>query len=239
MKTRRRHRIRNASAGVALVLIGITLPLTITKGNRIYGGNVTLAILWTAIGVSAFIWLLATDLVVERSPVTWRGFHKGQGARREADPLRVALYAVREELGTCGTIINEARSSGSRKWWHPAHDPLPGQKWDEYHAELSQAPDALHNKMSRAYQKCNRLNHRIRGYITSYRQSQVLAIPMLPAGVFAFRDDDEAQLDDAIRLILDANFAITGYLKTGNVPKSAADQAAEQMIADAQAEDQR
>lgn len=58
--------MRNAAAAAALVLIGITVPLTITKGNRIYGGNYTLVALWAAVATAVLIWALATDVVAKR-----------------------------------------------------------------------------------------------------------------------------------------------------------------------------
>jgi hypothetical protein len=84
----RRHRVRNLAATAAVILVGVTLPLTITKGNKIYGGNTTLVALWVAVGVAAIIWLFATDFVVDRSPIAWRGFrgHRNQAAPSTVEP---------------------------------------------------------------------------------------------------------------------------------------------------------
>lgn len=70
----RRHRVRNLTGSFAFALALTVLSLTITKGTEIYGGNATLAVLWSAVGLSAFAWFLSTDLVARRFPVRWVGF---------------------------------------------------------------------------------------------------------------------------------------------------------------------
>lgn len=59
--TTRRHRIRNISLGLAAVLVGVTLPLSITKGNQVVGGNATLFGLWGAFAALMVVWVLSTD----------------------------------------------------------------------------------------------------------------------------------------------------------------------------------
>lgn len=63
MKPAHRHTVRNISFAVSLLLVGVTLPLSITKGNEISGGNATLVALWLLSGMAALVWVLATDTV--------------------------------------------------------------------------------------------------------------------------------------------------------------------------------
>src|SRR2546426_12734677 len=82
-------------------------------------------------------------------------------------------------------------------------------------------------KMSRAYQRCNRLNQKVRQYIGDYESTKVFPLPpTVPASVRDFREDDEKRLELAIHEIDDANTSISVYLETGEVWESPAERAA-------------
>ncbi len=124
-----------------------------------------------------------------------------------ADQLRVALMAVRSELGSCGTIISEALTR--KRWWMPDSDPLPAAQWDRHFAALSDPslPTDLHAAIEVAYQRCNRLNHRIGRYIAQHKQTQFL--PMVPASIYQLHEGDEEALREALATITKANGAIS------------------------------
>lgn len=65
-ETVRRHHIRNASLGLALLLVGLTAPLSLTKGNEVVGGNATLVALWVLTTCAAVTWLITTDFGLRR-----------------------------------------------------------------------------------------------------------------------------------------------------------------------------
>lgn len=107
----RRHRFRNASAAIALALCGITIPLTITKGNEISGGNTTLFALWAAVGVAALVWLLATDWFAHWIPLAWRSFPKHRQSAR--DMVRPETSAT--ESGDPSYVIGSQRDAAQRR----------------------------------------------------------------------------------------------------------------------------
>ena len=131
-----------------------------------------------------------------------------------AERRRVALVAVRSELATAATIITEAREKG--EWFNPTHDPLPADEWAKRMADLAdrELPTTLHERIERAYQRCNRLNQRIVGYRTDYRDQHPLAVLATTKTTYPVSEEDEAELRKAIRSINDANTAITTYLET-------------------------
>lgn len=137
------------------------------------------------------------------------------------DPLRVALVAVRSELAGCATRINEALSR--EKWWSPTGDPLPAAQWQAHFAVLADPvlPNALHEKIEFAYQGCDRLNHRIARYVGDYKRAQIM--PMVPASVFQFRDDDAEALREGRKRIDAANTAISEHLDGAHGPQVADD----------------
>jgi hypothetical protein len=61
-----RHRIRDWSAGIALVLLGVSFPLAITAGNKYVGGEKTIRALWGAVLVAGLVWFFATDTAAKR-----------------------------------------------------------------------------------------------------------------------------------------------------------------------------
>ncbi len=131
------------------------------------------------------------------------------------DSLRVGLFAVRTELASCATRITE--SLEKQRWWNPDVDPLPGGNWNEHFAALSdpRLPSSTHQQIEGAYQKCNRLNHRIRGYIAEYKDSHFAPFPSRPAGIYQFRDGDEAEIRECLKKIEVANTAITHRVDGG------------------------
>jgi hypothetical protein len=131
------------------------------------------------------------------------------------EPLRVALMAVRSELGACATIITEARTK--KEWWRP-HDQLPGTQWRDHFAALADPALSreLHAQINLAYQSCHRLNQRINGYVAAHKASQYIPFPVgPPATVFQFREGDEEALRDAIKKIEAANYAISTRVDEG------------------------
>lgn len=127
-----------------------------------------------------------------------------------ANPLRVALLLIRQELAASAIRINEARARSS--WWTQS-DPLPGIHWNEQFGALADPtlPDALRLKAELAYQQCDRLNHHVIRYMDEYRRRFPIVLGY-PASVFAFRDGDADLLLETRRFIDGTNSAITDYL---------------------------
>lgn len=149
--------------------------------------------------------LLRDDLAALAEQVAQFGSASPSG---DADPLRVALVAVRTELAACATRINEALSR--EEWWSPTGDPLPAVQWQDHFAALADPalPSVLHQKIEFAYQGCDRLNHRIAGYIEEYKRTQMVAL-ITPSSVFQFREDDAEKLREGRKRIDVANTAIS------------------------------
>jgi len=209
----RRHRIRNAAATLAILALGVVVPLTITKGSRISGGNSTLVMLWAVFGASSLIWFASTDLVVRHFPLRWIGFNPGEASTAlqpqvESDPIRVALFAVRSELGACATRIVEAQAASN--WWDPDTDPLPAQAWKAHFQALTLIPDDLNAVIDITYQKCDRLNHLSRYYIEERKRATPLAI--FKPGPTQLNDHDKERLASALKRITETNRAISEHL---------------------------
>jgi len=155
--------------------------------------------------------LLQDDVeALSRSVVELQNREEGRPAS-----LRVALIAVRSELGACATIIVEAQTK--REWWRP-HDQLPGTKWQEHSIALADPalPKELLAEIDSAYQTCHRMNQRINGYVTEHRASQLISLPIgPPVAVFRFREGDEEALRDALDKIEVANNGISARVDSG------------------------
>jgi hypothetical protein len=81
----------------------------------------------------------------------------------DEEQIRVALFAVRSELGACATRITDAQEAG--QWWDPDIDPLPATQWERHFGTLTRLPDNLNAEIDITYQRCDRLNHLARWYL--------------------------------------------------------------------------
>jgi hypothetical protein len=125
----------------------------------------------------------------------------------DVDSLRGALMAVRGELGACAIRITEALDSN--KWWR-ASDELPGIHWQEQFATLTDpaVPPDLHAQIELAYQRCDRLNHRVRGRWHAWRERQIFPV-IVPSTIYDFEVGDADLLRDVRRELSKTNEAIS------------------------------
>lgn len=124
---------------------------------------------------------------------------------------RVALFAVRSELGGCADRIIRARNEYGR-WWDAKEDPLPGDKWREHFADLTRIPDELNVSIDLAYKACDSLNHLARYYVRSLERQTHFAVLAPQPGPTELNDYDKEQLDAAKKKIDETNAAISDYL---------------------------
>jgi hypothetical protein len=124
-----------------------------------------------------------------------------------ADPLRVALIAVRSELATCAIQIQDAIAE--QKWWVPDQG-LPASQWDKHFAALADPalPADLHAQIEKTYQHCHRLNRRIRSRLAEWSRSQVFKL-VTPPSTLHFEDGDESMMRDVLKEIQAANMRIS------------------------------
>jgi len=127
------------------------------------------------------------------------------------EQIRIALYAVRSELGACATRMVEAEQVG--KWWDPETDPLPAEQWRRHFEVLTYIPDALNTEIDLTYQKCDRLNHRARGYVEEIK-SRTPWFPVKPRPT-ELLDEDRELIEAARRKITSTNRAISDHLGHG------------------------
>jgi hypothetical protein len=126
--------------------------------------------------------------------------------------VRVALFAVRSELGACATRIVEAQED--ERWWDPDSDPLPGHEWAKHFAVLTDIPTQLNADIDITYKSCDRLNHLARWYMEEIK-SQSMFLPVKPRPT-RLNDHDEEQLAAALKRITETNAAISTHLGEGS-----------------------
>jgi hypothetical protein len=135
----------------------------------------------------------------------------GRGTDK-AHNVRVALFAVRSELGACAGRIVRAKDEYAR-WWDPELDPLPTQKWTAYFADLTRVPDALNTKIDLAYQTCDHLNHLAGWYIAERKRLASPFASLAPkAGPTSVTEYDKEQLAKGLKEINETNKAISAHL---------------------------
>jgi hypothetical protein len=187
---------------------GRTGTVLITAGAAIGSIVVALLVVFAALWITAPHRLLRTkveslEAQIAELPVS---------AADDEEQLRVALFAVRSELGACATRIIEAEEA--QKWWDPDIDPLPAKQWEKHFAVLTRLPDKLNAQIDITYQKCDRLNHLTRWYLDELRRRMI--IPTMPKpSPTALNDYDEEQLAAGRKKINETNSAISAHLTSG------------------------
>jgi hypothetical protein len=124
-----------------------------------------------------------------------------------ADPLRVALIAVRSEFATCAIQIQDAIAE--QKWWVPDQG-LPATQWDKHFAALADPalPTDLHAEIEKTYQHCHRLNRRIALRLAEWAQSQLFKL-VTPSSTLHFEEGDESMMREVLNEIQAANLRIS------------------------------
>jgi hypothetical protein len=184
------------------------------------GGVVLWTTLWAAVGLLVALLLVFLTLWVSAPYRILRAELAALAARvgeEEAAPsaagrkeqVRVALYAVRSELGACATRIQEAQEYD--KWWDPAVDPLPGTEWAKHFAVLTWIPDSLNTAIDLTYKKCDRLNHLARWYMEEMKAANPF-FGFKPPRPTELNDYDKEQLNAGLKEIGKTNRAISAHL---------------------------
>lgn len=203
-----------AACGVGGTATGISLSwghgksgtVLLTIGSAVGGIVVGLLAIFAALLVTAPHRLLRWR--VERLETQVAELPNTPGTTDE-EQLRVALFAVRSELGACATRITEAQES--LKWWDPDIDPLPASQWEKHFATLTRLPDNLNANIDITYQKCDRLNHLARSYLDELRRRMILPAMPKPSPT-ALNDYDDEQLAAGLKRIGETNRAISAHL---------------------------
>jgi len=203
---------RWASRGLVAFLLGLLVTDWFHGSIAIDGARLGLLIVLLTLGgvIALATWSPFVPYVGRLVP--YRVLIVRAGARVPSVALprsvRAALFAVRSELAACGTRIVEALERN--EWWNPDNDPLPAIQWHTQLDALSDPalPAKVHEQIEFAYQRCDRLNHRIRRYISKHRESQVIAL-VIPSSVYRLENGDADELRQALKQIDAANSAIS------------------------------
>jgi hypothetical protein len=187
----------HGKAGTVLLTVGAAV------GGIVVGLLAIFAVLW----VTAPHRLLRAR--VERLEIQVAELPASSGVVGDEEQVRVALFAVRSELGACATRIIEAEED--EKWWDPDIDPLPATQWDRHFAVLTRLPDKLNAQIDVTYKTCDRLNHLARWYLEELRRKTIFPTMPKPSPT-VLNDYDKEKLAEGRKKIDQTNNAISAHL---------------------------
>jgi hypothetical protein len=204
-----------AACGVGGTAAGISLSWGHGKAGTVLltVGAAVGGIVAGLLAIFAVLWVAAPHRLlrarVERLETQVAELPASPGVVGDEEQLRVALFAVRSELGACARRIIEAQEAG--KWWDPDTDPLPATQWERYFGVLTGLPDKLNAQIDITYQACDRLNHLTRWYLDELRRRVVFPAMPKPSPT-TLNEWDQERLADGRKKIEETNTAISAHL---------------------------
>jgi hypothetical protein len=137
-----RHRTRNTAIALAVLLISVAAPFTISRGNRIVGGNTTLYALWVCAALALVVWALCTDTLARRLPFVWTGWSRGTLSAAFDHHHGALIVTVDNEgltLRDAGVTVYIPKSVSGPWWTADKEHNVRGEA--EYESDESLSPE--------------------------------------------------------------------------------------------------